>query len=102
SSVLIAGWKSGATAEPLSPFACLWGETKGQGRQFAALTDPGSGLEKLAKENDFRWIFPNPPDIGGRYSALSYFGLVPGALMGINVVEMRERATEMAQAGADS
>src|SRR5438445_291883 len=102
STLIIVASKSGETTETLSHFAYFWEQTKGKGRQFASITDPGSGLEKLAKEHDFRWIFPNPPDIGGRYSALSYFGLVPGALMGINVVEMLERATEMAQSCADS
>jgi glucose-6-phosphate isomerase len=67
-------------------------------RQFAAITDPGSHLERLAAERDFRWIFLNPPDIGGRYSALSYFGLVPGALMGVDVRELLERAVEMQHA----
>src|SRR5947208_16966856 len=70
--------------------------------QVADITDPGSGLEKLAKEHEFAWMFPNPPDIGGRYSALSYFGLVPGALMGVNVREMLERAIEMEHSCADS
>jgi hypothetical protein len=50
-----------------------------------AITDPGSGLEQLAREHDFRRTFLNDPDIGGRYSALSYFGLVPAALMGADV-----------------
>jgi len=102
STMFIVASKSGETTETLSHFAYFWAQTKGKGRQFATITDPGSGLEKLAKEHDFRWIFPNPPDIGGRYSALSYFGLVPGALMGINVLEMLERATEMAHSCADS
>jgi len=102
SSLFIVASKSGETTETLSHFAYFWEQTKGKGRQFAAITDPGSGLEKLAKEHDFRWIFPNPPDIGGRYSALSYFGLVPGALMGVNVIEMLERAIEMEHSCADS
>ena len=101
-TLFIVASKSGETTETLSHFAYFWEQAKGKGRQFAAITDPGSGLEKLAKDHDFRWIFPNPPDIGGRYSALSYFGLVPGALMGINVGEMLERATEMAHSCADS
>jgi transaldolase/glucose-6-phosphate isomerase len=101
-SLFIVASKSGETTETLSHFAYFWEQTKGKGRQFAAITDPGSGLEKLAKEHDFRWIFPNPPDIGGRYSALSYFGLVPGALMGVNVIEMLERAIEMEHSCADS
>ena len=102
STLFIVASKSGETTETLSHFAYFWEQAKGRGRQFAAITDPGSGLEKLAKEHDFRWIFPNPPDIGGRYSALSYFGLVPGALMGVNVQEMLERAIEMEHSCADS
>jgi len=102
SSLFIVASKSGETTETLSHFAYFWEQTKGKRRQFAAITDPGSGLEKLAKEHDFRWIFTNPPDIGGRYSALSYFGLVPGALMGVNVIEMLERAIEMEHSCADS
>ncbi len=101
-SLFIVASKSGETTETLSHFAYFWEQAKGRGRQFAAITDPGSGLEKLAKDHDFRWIFPNPPDIGGRYSALSYFGLVPGALMGVNVQEMLERAIEMEHSCADS
>jgi len=72
------------------------------GTQFAAITDPGTSLEKLAKAHDFRWIFPGSADIGGRYSALSYFGLVPAALIGVNVGELLERAVEMAHSCADS
>src|SRR5437899_10888007 len=102
SSLFIVASKSGETTETLSHFAYFWEQAKRKGRQFAAITDPGSGLEKLAKEHDFRWIFSNPPDIGGRYSALSYFGLVPGALMGVNVQEMLERAIEMEHSCADS
>src|SRR5436190_5537535 len=101
-SLFIVASKSGETTETLSHFAYFWEQAKRRGRQFAAITDPGSGLEKLAKEHEFRWIFPNPPDIGGRYSALSYFGLVPAALMGVNVAEMLERAIEMEHSCADS
>src|SRR5438477_1401616 len=101
-SLFIVASKSGETTETLSHFAYFWEQAKRRGRQFAAITDPGSGLEKLAKEHEFRWTFPNPPEIGGRYSALSYFGLVPGALMGVNVAEMLERAIEMEHSCADS
>ncbi|HLQ61948.1 MAG TPA: bifunctional transaldolase/phosoglucose isomerase, partial [Candidatus Acidoferrales bacterium] len=101
-SLFIVASKSGETTETLSHFAHFWaavGKSK-RGRQvghnFATITDPGSSLEKLARDHHFRWIFRNPPDIGGRYSALSYFGLVPGALMGLDVGELLERATEMA------
>jgi transaldolase / glucose-6-phosphate isomerase len=109
-TLFIVASKSGETTETLSHFAYFWEEVNGggggkdgmAGRHFAAITDPGTSLEKLAKDHGFRWIFRNPPDIGGRYSALSYFGLVPGALMGVDVTEMLERAVEMAHSCADS
>ena len=117
-SLFIVASKSGETTETLSHFAYFWDQVQkgssplvgrsaaqprgGAGQQFAAITDAGTSLERLAKDHDFRWIFPNPPDIGGRYSALSYFGLVPGALMGVNVIEMLERAIEMEHSCADS
>src|SRR5216684_1955764 len=100
-TLFVVASKSGETTETLSHFAYFWELVK-SGKQFAAITDPGTSLEKLAKDHDFRWIFSNPPDIGGRYSVLSYFGLVPGALMGANVTELLERATEMASSCADS
>ncbi|HKF76032.1 MAG TPA: glucose-6-phosphate isomerase, partial [Candidatus Dormibacteraeota bacterium] len=100
-TLFIAASKSGGTTETLSHLAYFWEEVRRAGidkreRQFAAITDPGSGLEQLAAERDFRWIFLNPTDIGGRYSALSYFGLVPAALMGVDVRELLERTQEMA------
>jgi transaldolase/glucose-6-phosphate isomerase len=110
-TLFIVASKSGETTETLSHFAYFWSEinkngrssaSRRAGRHFAAITDPGTSLEKLAKEHGFRWIFRNPPDIGGRYSALSYFGLVPGSLIGVNVEEMLERAVEMAHSCADS
>jgi transaldolase / glucose-6-phosphate isomerase len=107
-TLFVVASKSGETTETLSHFAYFWDQVQKSGagakagRQFAAITDPGTSLEKLAKNHGFRWIFPNPPDIGGRYSALSYFGLVPGALMGVDVEEMLERAMEMASSCADS
>jgi transaldolase/glucose-6-phosphate isomerase len=102
-TLFIAASKSGGTTETMSHLAYFWEEVRRTGtskaeRQFAAITDPGSGLERLAAERDFRWIFLNPPDIGGRYSALSYFGLVPGALQGLDVRGLLERAHEMAHA----
>jgi len=100
-TLFIAASKSGGTLETLSHLAYFWEQVRSSGtakpeRQFAVITDPGSSLERLAAERDFRWIFLNPTDIGGRYSALSYFGLVPGALMGVDVRELLERAEEMA------
>ena len=107
-TLFVVASKSGETTETLSHFAYFWdqvtasGKAVKAGRQFAAITDPGTSLEQLARDHGFRWIFRNPPDIGGRYSALSYFGMVPGALMGMNVGEMLERAVEMAHSCADS
>jgi len=100
-SLFIVASKSGTTTETLSHHAYFWDAVekagvKQAGRNFAAITDPGSTLEKLAREQKFRWTFPNPPDIGGRYSALSYFGLVPAAVAGYDVGELLERAVEMA------
>ncbi|HKC18128.1 MAG TPA: bifunctional transaldolase/phosoglucose isomerase [Candidatus Dormibacteraeota bacterium] len=102
STLFIVASKSGETTETLSHYAHFWKMSGGKGRQFAAITDPGTSLAKLATEHKFRWVFPNPPDIGGRYSALSYFGLVPGALMGVDDLRMLDRAIEMEHSCADS
>ena len=67
------------------------------GKQFVAITDPGTGLETLAKEYGFGEIFSNPADIGGRYSVLSLFGLVPAALLGLNISRLLDRAAGMAE-----
>jgi transaldolase/glucose-6-phosphate isomerase len=68
------------------------------GENFVAITDAGTPLAKLAEELNFRHCFKNMPDIGGRYSALSYFGLVPAALSGVDVEEVLARALLMAHA----
>jgi hypothetical protein len=68
------------------------------GSHFVAITDPGSSLIDLAKEHGFLHTFLNDPDIGGRYSALSYFGMVPAALMGVDVGAVLERAQVAEQA----
>jgi transaldolase/glucose-6-phosphate isomerase len=83
--------KSGGTVETLSQYRYFRSKVD-NGKQFVAITDPGSSLEQLAKDEDFRRTFLNDPDIGGRYSALSYFGLVPAALMGIDVKAILDRA----------
>jgi glucose-6-phosphate isomerase len=90
--------KSGNTIEPLSLFyhfrtlvASAIGKEKA-GKSFVAITDRGTPLAGLAEETGFRHLFLNPPDIGGRYSVLSYFGLVPAALMGINIASLLDRA----------
>ncbi len=83
-TLFIVSSKSGGTIEPLSLFAHFW-SLAGQGANFAAITDPGSGLARLAEERGFRRTFLGDPDIGGRYSALSPFGIVPAALIGVDV-----------------
>ncbi len=100
-TLFVVASKSGSTTETLSHNEYFWEQvqktgTKKPERNFAAITDAGSSLERLAADRDYRWIFTNPSDIGGRYSVLSYFGLVPGALMGVDVEELLERASEMA------
>jgi transaldolase/glucose-6-phosphate isomerase len=90
-TLFLVSTKSGGTIETLSLFKHFW-SLRSEGRQFVAITDPGSGLADLASEHGFRRTFLNDPDIGGRYSALSYFGLVPAALMGADVRGMLDRA----------
>lgn len=102
-TLFLVASKSGGTIEVMSLFAHFWNlvrRTKGHrgGAQFVAITDPGTGLERLARERGFWRIFTNQPDIGGRYSVLSYFGLVPAALLGLNVEKLLTRALAMREA----
>ena len=83
-TLFVVSSKSGGTIEPLSLFAHFW-SLLGEGRNFMAITDPGSGLAELAEEHGFRRTFLGDPDIGGRYSALSPFGIVPAVLMGVDM-----------------
>jgi glucose-6-phosphate isomerase/transaldolase/glucose-6-phosphate isomerase len=83
--------KSGGTLEVMSFLAHYWDMTGGNGQRFVAITDPGTSLDRMARERNFRTVFLNPTEIGGRYSALSYFGLVPAALSG---VDLRRLLTE--------
>jgi hypothetical protein len=80
----LASSKSGSTIETRSHLEWAWERAGGRGR-FAVITDPGSELAALARERDFADVFENRADIGGRYSALSLFGIVPGLLMGADV-----------------
>jgi len=101
-TLFIVATKSGGTVETMSllKFFYNWmashvGADRA-GEHFVAITDGGSKLEDLADRHHFRDVFLNDPHIGGRYSALSYFGLVPAALIGADVAALLERATEMA------
>ena len=100
STLFIVASKSGGTVETLSHFAYFFDKVR-DGSQFVAITDPGTPLEALARLKGFRRVFLNPADIGGRYSALSYFGLVPAALIGVDVHALLDSAEEMACACAD-
>ncbi len=88
-TLFIFASKSGSTVEPSSQFAYFYEEVSkvkaNPGENFIAITDPNTGLEALAKEKKFRKIFSNKADIGGRFSALSFFGMVPAALSGIDI-----------------
>lgn len=102
-TVFIVASKSGDTIEVLSLFEFVYGllavrHGAAAGRYFVAITDAGSGLAELAARYNFRGLFLNPSDIGGRYSALSLFGLVPAALMGCDVPRLLQRGAQMALA----
>jgi glucose-6-phosphate isomerase len=90
-TLFIVSSKSGGTIEPLSLFAHFY-SLRESGENFAAITDPGSGLAELAAERGFRHVFYGDPDIGGRYSALSPFGIVPATLAGIDTAALLQRA----------
>ena len=102
-TLFIVATKSGGTAETLSAFKyfynrCLdeFGSREAAGQHFIAITDPNSSLESMAERYQFRATFLNNPNIGGRYSALSYFGLVPATLINVDVPKLLKRAQRMA------
>jgi glucose-6-phosphate isomerase len=97
-TLFISASKSGSTLETRSHTDFFWDETGGDGRRFVAITDPGSELELLARERAFAGVFHGEPTIGGRYSALSAFGIVPAVLMGVDALRLLERAEEMREA----
>ncbi|MHB0856026.1 MAG: glucose-6-phosphate isomerase [Anaerolineae bacterium] len=101
-TLFVVSSKSGTTAETLSLcafFKAALGEAVGAHwpTHLIAICDPGSKLERLAREESWRAVFLNPPDIGGRYSALSFFGLVPAILAGIDMRSPLDSAAEMAR-----
>jgi glucose-6-phosphate isomerase len=93
-TLYIVSTKSGGTVETFSFMKYFYNQTiakvgkENTGRHFVAITDPGSGLESTAQKLNFRKIFLNDPNIGGRYSALSLFGIVPAALMGVDIIKL--------------
>ena len=104
-TLFVVSSKSGTTAEPnllYRYFRELVQEAGDDGGRFVAITDPGSPLEDMAKREGFRKAFLNPPDVCGRYSVLSYFGLVPTALAGYDIRAVLDSADEMrARCAAD-
>lgn len=99
-TLFVVSSKSGTTLETLSLFRYFWDFTKSRlkepGRQFVAITDPGTPLQELGTARGFRRVFETSPDLGGRYSALSKFGLVPAALIGVDLRALLERARRAA------
>ena len=91
-SLYLVSSKSGGTAEVQALLAYFWELSGGEGARFVAITDPGTPLEALARERSFRDVFLADAQVGGRFSALSAFGLVPGALLGLDLERLLERA----------
>ena len=100
-TLFLVSSKSGSTTEPNMFYAYFRGLVEkaagkdGAGQHFIAVTDAGTSLEKLAIDQGFRRVFANPPEIGGRYSVLSYFGLVPATLIGLDLSKLIDRADRM-------
>ena len=105
-ALFLVSSKSGSTTEPNMFYAFYRDLVEkavgkdGAGQHFIAVTDPGTSLEKMAREQGFRRAFLNPSDIGGRYSVLSYFGLVPAVLIGLDVLKLLDRADCMREGTA--
>jgi glucose-6-phosphate isomerase len=99
STLFLVSSKSGGTLEPRAMHAHFHALAP-EGRQWAAVTDPGTSLAALAREQGFRAVFHGAPDIGGRYSALSAFGVIPAALIGADVRALLERADQAARSAA--
>jgi transaldolase/glucose-6-phosphate isomerase len=102
--LFIISSKSGTTTEPLVFYKYWYDQVsrrkENPGECFVAVTDPGTLMEQMATADKFKRIFLNPADIGGRYSALSYFGMVPAALMGLDVRKLLDRAERVVHACA--
>jgi glucose-6-phosphate isomerase len=101
-TVFLVASKSGGTVEVSAMERLFWAQMSGAlgadaGRHFIAVTDPGTALQKLAESRGYREVFINPPDIGGRFSALSLFGLVPAALIGAPVRDLHSAGSVMAE-----
>lgn len=94
-SLYIVASKSGGTAELMAAFDYIWKESNGNGSRFVVTTDAGTSLQKLAEERGFRKVFNADPNVGGRFSALTDFGLVPAALLGMDFDQLLGSADRM-------
>jgi transaldolase / glucose-6-phosphate isomerase len=105
-TLFIVSSKSGTTTEPNSFFFYFWQKVsaldKSPGKNFIAVTDPGTPLQKLGEQRGFRRVFQATPDVGGRYSALTHFGLVPAAVIGVDLHRLLDCAYTMQEACAAS
>ena len=99
-ALFVMASKSGTTVETRCHLAHLWSRAP-DGSRFVAITDPGTPLAETAEERGFRRIFLNSPEIGGRYSGLSLFGLVPAAMIGVDLDGLLDGATDMAKRSAE-
>ena len=101
-SLYIVASKSGGTAEVMAAFHYFWALSNGDGSRFVAITDPGTSLEALAQKHNFRKIFSSDESVGGRFSALTDFGLVPAALLNMDLNRLLDRAEWMKRQCAES
>jgi transaldolase / glucose-6-phosphate isomerase len=97
-TLVVAASKSGTTLETRTQLDYFWERSGRRWEGFVAITDAGSALERLAADRSFADLFLGQPDVGGRYSALSPFGMLPAALMGLDLVRFLARAGEMRDA----
>ena len=97
-TVFVAASKSGTTLETRTQLDYFWDRANGAWDRFLAITDPGTPLERVAADRGFLDVVTGEPSIGGRYSALSVFGMLPAALIGVDVLRLLERAVEMRDA----
>jgi transaldolase/glucose-6-phosphate isomerase len=108
-TLFLVSSKSGGTLETLSAFRYFWQLAGADGSRFVAITDPGSSLERLGLDRGFRAVVNAPSDVGGRFSALTHFGLLPAALIGADLEALLqsaasvswEQSVEMGQRWAD-
>jgi transaldolase/glucose-6-phosphate isomerase len=95
-TIFLVASKSGTTLETLSGYRYFWERSGMDGSRFIAITDPGTPLAALGQENGFRAVVHAPSDVGGRFSALTHFGLLPAALIGVDLQSMLDAAAEAA------